>query len=870
MAKPKGGSAAAPTPAAPPPTKRLPAGAKATAGLCVFIAAMGVVAQQAYDIRMYAIRDYGYVIHEFDPWFNYRATEYLAANGWHAFFHWFDYMSWYPLGRPVGTTIYPGMQITAVAIWRALGKLGSAISLNDVCCLVPAWFGVSASILVGLFAAECSGRKSAGAFAALIMAIVPAHIMRSVAGGFDNESVATTALVATFYCWVRALRDRPTARDGEATADSYAFGVLCGLAYVYMVSAWGGYVFVVNMIGAHAAALAAGGRYSSKLHRAYSLFYVIGTAGATRVPPVGLAPLRSLEQMLPLLVFLGVQLLEAVEVERRKKRLTPAQVWKRRVQLAMPAAALLVVATAAILPTGYFGPLSSRVRGLFLKHTRTGNPLVDSVAEHQPGSTMMYRQYLQNVYPLVPCGFALSLLRLTDANTFLLLYGAIAYFFASKMARLVILLGPPASAFGGVALGFGFDFLIVDALLRLLGYAAEEEEPGGKKSPGPALDVAAREEPKEALKDAPQGGNGGAGLLKSKPKPSQLAAAAKARRAESRRAETNPFGGVAAAREEAAAAVMAVADSPGGVKTRLCMGLALALATIYAYYDFHAYCHRMAEGSSRPQIMFKATYSNGQTVMVDDYREAYWWLRDKTPEDARVMAWWDYGYQITGIANRTSVADGNTWNHEHIATLGRILTAPQEEAHSYARHLADYVLVWAGGGGDDLAKSPHLARIGNSVFHGHCGNDPTCSNFGFYRDRSPTPMMEKSLLYKLVLNGQRGVAVNSSYFEHAYSSKHGKVRIYKVKRVSLKSKLWAADPANRVCDAPGSWYCVGQYPPALQEFINSRRNFKQLEDFNVKRDAASQKYHEEYMRRMGGGAGGRPAESAAAAAAAAE
>ena len=79
------------------------------------------------------------------------------------------------------------------------------------------------------------------------------------------------------------------------------------------------------------------------------------------------------------------------------------------------------------------------------------------------------------------------------------------------------------------------------------------------------------------------------------------------------------------------------------------------------------------------------------------------------------MAWWDYGYQITGIANRTSVADGNTWNHEHIATLGRILTAPQEEAHSYARHLADYVLVWAGGGGDDLAKSPHLARIGNAA-----------------------------------------------------------------------------------------------------------------------------------------------------------
>ena len=50
----------------------------------------------AYDIRMYAINTYGRVIHEFDPWFNYRATEYLGEkvvwNGWYQglldFFHW--------------------------------------------------------------------------------------------------------------------------------------------------------------------------------------------------------------------------------------------------------------------------------------------------------------------------------------------------------------------------------------------------------------------------------------------------------------------------------------------------------------------------------------------------------------------------------------------------------------------------------------------------------------------------------------------------------------------------------------------------------------------------------------------------------------
>jgi dolichyl-diphosphooligosaccharide--protein glycosyltransferase len=39
----------------------------------------------------------------------------------------------------VGTTIYPGMQITSVAIKRVLNALGNPISLNDVCCYVPAW-----------------------------------------------------------------------------------------------------------------------------------------------------------------------------------------------------------------------------------------------------------------------------------------------------------------------------------------------------------------------------------------------------------------------------------------------------------------------------------------------------------------------------------------------------------------------------------------------------------------------------------------------------------------------------------------------------------------------------------------------------------
>ena len=66
------------------------------------------------------------------------------------------------------------------------------------------------------------------------------------------------------------------------------------------------------------------------------------------------------------------------------------------------------------------------------------------------------------------------------------------------------------------------------------------------------------------------------------------------------------------------------------------------------------------------------------------------------------------------------------------------------------RHLADYVLVWstafAGMHGDDLAKSPHMARIGGSVY-----KDVDPDKFGFDNYGQPTEMMKDSLLYTTIM-----------------------------------------------------------------------------------------------------------------------
>jgi dolichyl-diphosphooligosaccharide--protein glycosyltransferase len=77
--------------------------------------------------------------------------------------------------------------------------------------------------------------------------------------------------------------------------------------------------------------------------------------------------------------------------------------------------------------------------------------------------------------------------------------------------------------------------------------------------------------------------------------------------------------------------------------------------------------------------------------------------------------------------------------------------------------------------------------------------------FGF-QDKygTPTPMMEASLLYKLHGHNQKaGVKVDPNRFKEVFSSKYGKVRIFKILGVSQESRKWVADPSNRDCDVEG-------------------------------------------------------------------
>lgn len=119
---------------------------------------------------------------------------------------------------------------------------------------------------------------------------------------------------------------------------------------------------------------------------------------------------------------------------------------------------------------------------------------------------------------------------------------------------------------------------------------------------------------------------------------------------------------------------------------------------------------------SSPSIVLASYSGDGSRQILDDFREAYFWLSQNTADDARVMSWWDYGYQIAGMANRTTLVDNNTWNNSHIALVGKAMSSNESAAYDIMTALdVDYVLVIFGGvigySGDDINKFLWMVRI---------------------------------------------------------------------------------------------------------------------------------------------------------------
>jgi dolichyl-diphosphooligosaccharide--protein glycosyltransferase len=74
------------------------------------------------------------------------------------------------------------------------------------------------------------------------------------------------------------------------------------------------------------------------------------------------------------------------------------------------------------------------------------------------------------------------------------------------------------------------------------------------------------------------------------------------------------------------------------------------------------------------------------------------WISKNTTEGSVIASWWDYGYWITTLGNRTSLADNATINQTRIESIAKMFMSPEEEGLKIANKLkADYILVYVVG-----------------------------------------------------------------------------------------------------------------------------------------------------------------------------
>jgi hypothetical protein len=102
----------------------------------------------AVMVRVFSVIRFESIIHEFDPWFNFRTTKYLVSHpdGLYGLWNWFDSESWYPLGRSVGGTVYPGLMTTSGIIYWTLHKLGLPVDVRNVCVFLAPCFAAFTAI----------------------------------------------------------------------------------------------------------------------------------------------------------------------------------------------------------------------------------------------------------------------------------------------------------------------------------------------------------------------------------------------------------------------------------------------------------------------------------------------------------------------------------------------------------------------------------------------------------------------------------------------------------------------------------------------------------------------------------------------------
>ena len=579
--------------------------------------------------------DYGFELNEFDPFFNFRATQFIVDNGIIEYFDWHDDRSWHPQGRNVSASSQVMLHITTSSFYQIFG---GGTDLYSFAIMFPVVIGSLTAIVIFALVRVIAG-TTAGLFAALFFSLSVPIIIRGMAGWFKSEPLGLFYGLLGVYLFLSGIKS-------ENKKIAFAKLIGGGIILSFGLSSWGGIQFFILPLSLFFIALP----FLRKDHKfilwAIPVFVISLLLTSISFERPGMDFLLGIEgfvlggSTLFLVVCILVQ-----KISKEEKKL-------RNAFALLGGTIIAGVSILTINASAQFLPLPSfRYLNAINPFLTTQDPLVDSVAEHATTTLSQSFWFLSILMVFAGIGIWLIFRQKTqtdhsfhfintDMTAFALIIGLIGVYISSAFVRLEV---------------FASISIIILSSVGLSIISAEILKP--KK------------------------------LDKKK-----------------------------------------IIKYPSSITKISFVVVIIALLIVPSILPGSA---SWINGIKAPP-----TILNGGTnfnIATDDWPAAMEWLKNNTPEDSVVASWWDYGYWITTLGERISIADNATLSTLQIQKIALMLLSSPDTAWQLLQELdADYVLVYVAsvritnereepvfyllqGGGDESKKQWFMRIAGEPV-----------------------------------------------------------------------------------------------------------------------------------------------------------
>jgi dolichyl-diphosphooligosaccharide---protein glycosyltransferase len=558
--------------------------------------------------------DYGNELMEFDPFFNFRATEYLVENGFTEYFTWHDDKSWYPSGRNISSTSQVMLHTTAAITYQLFG---GNLSLYDFTILFPAVIG-SLTVIVIFALVRLFAGTTAGLFASLLFAVSLPIMLRGTIGWFKSEPLGIFYGLLGLYLFLSAIKS-------QNKKIAFLKIISGSIVLASGMSAWGGNQFFVIPIGLFILGLPFVRKDYNFLLWCIPLFvgtFLLITGLFERPGPAFVFGLGGLVLVTPTIFLILCIFLN---------KITHGKNFVRNGLVFL--LSIIVIGSFVIIANGIpsesnfvYLPSFRYVNALFPILTST-DPLVDSVAEHASPTTDI--SFLFHSVWMIFAGIGIWLLLSkkisqnkiflnNDSRLFVIIIGITGVYVSSVFIRLEL--------FASISL-----IILASLALSIL--------------------------TKEIFK------------IKFSTKKNYL------------------------------------------IKTSFAVIILFLFISPLVYPTTSNWINT---------VDFPATILNGGSTSPpsNDWPETLEWIKLNTPEDSIVASWWDYGYWISTVAERTTLVDNATIGTIQIVKVAQIFMSTPDEAWNLLTEWdVDYVVVYV------AAQRLDANSDGNSLYVLNGGGD---------------------------------------------------------------------------------------------------------------------------------------------------